>query len=377
MFAVSREHALSNIGMVCRMTRALGLAAVAVALSCGGSTGSGPPADGGPSDAPPIDATVPDATVPDASLDASPAMGCFAGVFANPDGLPDYSSYAPTVGSHCVGTDHQAIAGIERVVFLGDSISVGAPPVMTNDFYRSKLADLLVAKFSLVAPNAIWKNANPITGTATIQDSGDFSSCAQWGARADDLAAQITDCFPQPTLDKKTLVFITAGMNDFSAIAKDGIDGATSIADLQIDAQQAVGLMRNAVEWFYEDPSKFPNGVFVVFANTYEYTDGTGSLGSCPGAGLAGFDGEWPMPSALMGILASMNEQYMSIAHDTQTDMIFLQELFCGRGFNHDNPEAPCYRGTGNENWFDLTCLHPTAAGHAQLADMFMAIVDE
>ena len=57
--------------------------------------------------------------------------------------------------------------------------------------------------------------------------------------------------------------------------------------------------------------------------------------------------------------------------------MLFLLEEFCGHGFNADNPEAPCYRGPGNENWFDFTCTHPNPTGHENLASFFVATIQE
>jgi hypothetical protein len=57
--------------------------------------------------------------------------------------------------------------------------------------------------------------------------------------------------------------------------------------------------------------------------------------------------------------------------------MIFLAEVFCGHGFERDNPAAPCYRGPGQEAYFDLTCTHPTPLGHQRLSEMFLAVVDE
>jgi lysophospholipase L1-like esterase len=71
------------------------------------------------------------------------------------------------------------------------------------------------------------------------------------------------------------------------------------------------------------------------------------------------------------------NEAFVEIAVDTQTDIIFLQEEFCGHGFNAANPEAPCYRGPDTEVWFDFTCIHPNPAGHARMAEMFEALVAE
>ena len=57
--------------------------------------------------------------------------------------------------------------------------------------------------------------------------------------------------------------------------------------------------------------------------------------------------------------------------------MIFALEAFCGHGFNHDDPTAPCYRGPTAPRWFDATCIHPNPLGHANLADMFFAVVEE
>ena len=52
-------------------------------------------------------------------------------------------------------------------------------------------------------------------------------------------------------------------------------------------------------------------------------------------------------------------------------------ENFCGHGFHANDPASPCYRGPGQENWFDLTCIHPTPTGHGELADWFLATIEE
>ena len=71
------------------------------------------------------------------------------------------------------------------------------------------------------------------------------------------------------------------------------------------------------------------------------------------------------------------NEQFVKMAVDTGSDVIFLLEEFCGHGFNADDPSAVCYRGPGNATWFDLTCIHPNPTGHDEITDMFMAVVNE
>lgn len=310
---------------------------------------------------------------------------CFANAYVNgpiPFG-PDYDQFGVTVGSHCLGTNHQDIDGIERVVFLGDSVTVGTPPALPEAYYRSVLADALAAQFGLSYGDGLdgalaWKSANRFTGQAFALRSGDFGACAKWGGRNDDLlqgGMQIAQCFEEADFDARTLVVFTSGGNDINAITQDAIDGVPN-ADLMLLAQDASDYLREAIDWL-QDPGRFPNGVFIVFANPYEFTDGTGEVEACDVSGLAGFDQPVPAPDRLADLVVWLEEEYGRIAAETGTDMIFLLEEFCGHGFNADNPQAPCYRGPGTDVWFDLTCIHPNPTGHQHIADMFMAVIDE
>lgn len=309
-----------------------------------------------------------------------PARACYSGVFENPAPLPNYDQHDVAVGSHCLGSDHQTIDDIDRVVFLGDSITVGTPPTGTGDYYRSRLADMLADRFALDVGGSfgLWKTANAIDGTALVQSSGDFWSCSKWGAKNDDFAGdtgQLAQCFPPELSDETTLVIITMGGNDLASMAQDAADGVP-VPELWQEAVTIIEEKRAAIEWL-TDAERFPNGNFVVFGNIYEFTDATGHVEGCDFSGLAGFDPAAPVPPEILTIVAWMEEQYGKIAAETGTDFIFMFEEFCGHGFNAEDPEAPCYRGPGNENWFDLTCIHPNATGHGVIADMFLAVVDE
>lgn len=304
-------------------------------------------------------------------------LECFIDDFVNPPlNGPNYDQFSPVVGSHCHGTNHQDIAGVERVVFLGDSVTVGTPPSLSSDYYRSKLADEVADAFGLAPPSYLWRAVDVFQGHAILQEDGAFASCSEWGARTDDLAVpQLEDCFPSDKLDKRTLVIMTVGGNDISSLTQDSIDGVPE-PELWARTEAFVELQREAVEWLTA-PGRFPNGVFVIFGNMYEFTDGTGEVESCDVSGLAGFDEPVPSPETLADMVIWANEQYVKIAVDTQTDIIFMLEEFCGHGFNADNPAAPCYRGPATEQWFDMTCIHPNPTGHQQITDMFMAVVDE
>lgn len=342
----------------------------ASADSSGGVTGmsaSGAESSGGPSD------TSGGGTDTDTG---SPGFACIDEPFVNgASPVGDYSMFDVPVGSHCNGTNQQDITEIERVVFLGDSVTVGTPPTSADEFYRTILANALAEQFGLEPPSSQWDSVNPIAGTSSVMESGAFASCAVWGARNDDLAEQLSNCFAVEDFTQRTLVVFTMGGNDGAAIAKDYLDG-TPLADVLAELDAMVLAHEEAVQWLLE-PDKFPNGVFVVNANVYEFTDNTFDFLSCPTAGIAGFNSNPDMPEVLQSSLQHINTEYMRIAQENGTDVVFMSEGFCGHGFHATDAESPCYRGPGNETWFDLTCIHPTPAGHAALAEMFVNVIAE
>jgi hypothetical protein len=198
----------------------------------------------------------------------------------------------------------------------------------------------------------------------------DVVECADNGARNDDLMSQLTTCaFPDGGSDQTTLVVFTMGGNDIAAWAGDGLSVSEAIAE----ADAAAGLLDEAIAWLQE-PDRFPNGIYVVYANVYEYTDGTANLSSCPLAGLAGLSGTW---AAGIDAMTHFEERYMEIAVNRGVDMIFLFESFCGHGYERQNPDGPCYRGPDAAQWFDLTCIHPNPTGHGVIADLFMDVIGE
>jgi lysophospholipase L1-like esterase len=260
---------------------------------------------------------------------------------------PDYDQFAPTLGAHCQGTNHQAIEGVEKLVFLGDSITEGTPPTQQPEFYRTVLADGLTRKFPGL----------------------EVAECAANGARIGDLlATQIPGCFPAPE-PKRTLVVMTIGGNDVVRWPEQKMSAEQALAD----AEALGAALRQTIGWFRDDPMRFPAGVFVAFANVYEFTDGTADLGSCPGASFLGLSGEYPQGGAALKRLA---ELYMKTAVETKSDMIFMLEAFCGHGWKNTTMNS-CYLGPGAANWFDFTCIHPDHVGHGEIAKLFRLVVDE
>jgi lysophospholipase L1-like esterase len=370
-----------------------------------------------PSDAPtPQDGgEIPDSTVADAGADdvsdepsedgagadAGGELGigalCFAEVYDPAVPGPDYDQFDPKAGTHCFGTNHQDITDIESVVFLGDSITVGTPnlenlvPTETGHLYRNKLAVWLLGLFDLDDGGFLsfsqWKAYDLVSGFGGKTASGDLLNCSKFGARTDDLLAgggQIGKCFPDGGSAKRTLVVFTMGGNDIFKITEVGANA--SAEEVAAGYPAAWALAQSTVDylvealWWLKDPERFPNGAFVVFANPYEFTDGSSKVTACPAAPLAGIK-EWQNPAVLEDIVIWINEQYMKAAVETNSDMIWMLEHFCGHGYVATGPNADvnnrCYRGPDAKLYFDETCIHPSEAGHDAIFEMFKATIFE
>ena len=308
----------------------------------------------------PAAADVRDTGISDTAWDAMTVRErCFAGLGDEAAGMPEYDAYAPTIGRHCAGTNHQDIQGVGKVVFVGDSITAGTPPTEEEDYYRVALSGMLEAQF----------------GPLEIAD------CSEWGARTDDLLLepheQLQTCLPS-VQDKPTLIVMTVGGNDMMSLLGDIAEGASAEA-VQASVDRYVGLLDDAVAWIREsEAERFPAGVWVVLGNVYEFTDATGDVHACPIAEALGF----PQPTAEQAVLLrsaylSINEQYMALATRHRVDLIFLLEYFCGHGFHAGEPDNECFRGAEAETWFDGTCIHPNPMGHAQIAQMFLDVILE
>ena len=284
---------------------------------------------------------------------------CFPDVGSSVESFPSYDRFNPTVGHHCAGTRHQKIEDVEKLVFLGDSITKGTWPTPDEEFYRHQLTQKIEERF----------------GSIEVMD------CSEFGARTDDFLEheerQITECFEALTNgtgveDKKTLVIWTMGGNDLLALGDLHNAGGTQQELLDV-LDGIIEYHREAIHFFTEqEASLFPAGVDVVFANNYEFTDGSGDFASCPTAETLGLDFE--VSNWATGYL-TINEAYMEMAVESQTDMVFMMEHFCGHGFQSENPEGGCYKGPDTEVYFDGTCIHPTPAGHTALANLLDAVI--
>lgn len=277
----------------------------------------------------------------------------------------------------CAGTFKQDFSDIEHVIFLGDSVTVGTYPTLNDEFYRSRLTQKLAEKYELQLPEEDWYSVGYNSGQTLLQRSGDFSSCAKLGAKAEQLnrgAKQLESCFTNDLIDKKLLVIMTMGGNDLHDLTESVVYEYPEEYLWNI-AYEATDHMREGLGWL-ADEERFPNGISVVYANVYEFTDATGDAAACPLSSVVGLDVDIDDP-ILEEITIWMEKEYLEIGREYGFDMLFLMETFCGHGFRHDDPEGRCYLGPDTERWFDDTCLHPTPKGHEVIADMFFSVIDQ
>jgi lysophospholipase L1-like esterase len=287
--------------------------------------------------------------------DPEPALSvrdrCFPGIGDPSLMMPEYDRFEPTVGAHCAGTAHQQIDGVERVVFVGDSVTKGTPPTDEDDFFRTLVAEGLEERFPGV----------------------EVADCSAWGAETHDLHGpdgQLEACFDDVN-PERTLVIGTIGGNDMFEVATRMHEGET-LEQLVPRLDQSLGDIEQLFAWL-ADADRFPAGAQVVLANAYEFTDATGDLASCPTAEFFGYDFQVP---AMRDAYVHLDEGYLELAVEYRVDVMFLLEHFCGHGFFSDDPTNECYRGPETPRWFDGTCIHPNPDGHAAIAELFLQVVD-
>lgn len=250
------------------------------------------------------------------------------------------------VADSCSGTDHQTIDDVDKIVVLGDSISAGTGASGDEKTYFELLRADLEAHYG-----------HSIT----------LESCAVGGSINANLMGQINNCFPG-TENEKTLVVFTSGGNDIANMAINKLNTDAGLAS--VDAM--VGYLDAGVA-FFDDEAKFPNGVFVVFADVYEYTDATADMESCPLATFAGLTGTW---AAGLSVFAYLTSEYGRVATKYGRDVVFMEETFCGHGYAREEPASPCNEVAG-ELWFGFDCIHPNDLGHRAIADLFFSVVTD
>jgi lysophospholipase L1-like esterase len=315
------------------------LAALAALAGCGHSKSEGDTSED--TAVPDLADTVTGDTVEDTVDDtaADPAVDPVEEVV--PDVVPD--GWPPSCYEPRMGVKNQVVRDVERVIFLGDSIT--ATPYLTPP-WSDRIRDDLQGLFG---------------------SDVEFQNYAAWGAITDDI---LSEQLPRidTTSTKRTLVMFTIGGND--ALQVIGQDTTSSLDHMATKVEN----IRTALTWLY-DPANVPGGVYVIFANVYDPTDGEGDFTHCGfGAGLE----DWPNCDE---VATTANGWYEDLADEFGADLLDLHDLFAGHGYNNGDATNPWYCNecdpctSGCPRWYDLTCIHPNSDGHEALAGFFLCMV--
>ncbi len=297
---------------------------------------------------------------------------CFGMLLDGAPFIADYAAFDALLGRHCRGTDHQEIAAVQQVVFIGDALMTGRSRFQSDLPLRVRLASRLSQRFGLQAPDVGWHSLDPLTGQPELRRSGDFIACADPLAEVADLLdgqRLLVDCLLPEEYGRRTLFIITVGIRDVQRLTEMLADGADD-AQVFSAAGQSVDALDQAVRWMM-DPARFPAGSFVVLSNVPDWTDGRGDTAACQG---------WPpLPVERQGffghMMAHINGQYMRVAVERGADLGFMQEHFCGHGIHFRRPDPLCLGMP--ERWVQRDCRFLNAEGDTELGGLLWDVITD
>jgi len=304
---------------------------------------SSPPPDPGPSQ--------PDISVP---VDAAPAD---PGPEPDAGSAPDAGSPPPPAGAVPLKIN------VTYYFNLGDSAGEGCCTEGGNKWaYYPMLVDNDDAKYPDYAGHDLPSTWPTLTTTKNWADSGDTSA---------DLKKDQLPKFSK-TYKAPVIVTIHIGGNDFN-----DHDIMDFLAKPQKIADDGKALEKNldAILTFLEDPARFPAGSFVFVANIPSPTDG-----ECSFTGKLEYNVKWCEKIRLFGCLApgwveqleSYNAHIASaVAKHENAHLADVHSAFLGHGLNADDPENPNYLGPGAAIYYNTDCVHPNAAGHHAIRQVF------
>lgn len=236
-------------------------------------------------------------------------------------------------------------AQLDRVVFLGDSITFGYGINTTDNQYKN----LLVENNDRRWPDFTGDDLTGRFGAPEVLDA------SRNGAETDDLVGQIDTLRSQGT-DGHTAVFVTIGGNDLVGALT--TPGALDSIGATVEANIAEAV--DELQALYPDSS-------VLFTNVYEPTDGEGQTNAC----FMGLTVEAAEPA-----LQDTNGRLLALAKDREFAYVDLRGHFLGHGHNHARETIEAYDSDDPTLWLQDDCIHPNARGHHELRRLFLAALD-
>ena len=239
-----------------------------------------------------------------------------------------------------------------RLIFMGDSITDGVGASRDNLAYTELLQVNAAAKwpeFDEVDLEAVWPALPEVFNFAI--------SGATTDSMFDEQLNLLDDAFEFPVAGE-TIVVFTIGGNDMQRALAPGANAEQVANGTLARFEQIVGWLQN--------PSRFPDGLYVYATNVHEPSDGEGSTPSC----FFGIDYADKLPA-----LEAYNEDLRAFAAEAGIAVLDLRGHFLGHGFYSEAAGSAAYDADDPTRWFDRDCIHPNDRGHHELRRLLHAAI--
>jgi lysophospholipase L1-like esterase len=278
-----------------------------------------------------------------------------------------------------------------RLIVMGDSISYGygttqpGSSTCANDPCDTALAyyNLLInnddtqwpteTNTTLPALFNVSASSIPVVNVAYPGDTTSNIATNQLTATTANPSVGLKGMFPTPPSGPSIVVITIAG-NDMLAQVQN-----MSSSSLDSAINTMISNIETAVEYL-QDPTNFPDGVYIYLANLYDPSDATGVLPySCLGFGSV--PGSITNATLEAGLTTLFNDE-VQLAQQLNFAVIDDLGHFHGHGLYAANqtatssaPADPNYDSSDPTDWFYTDCIHPTNAGHNELRRLFFEAI--
>jgi len=246
-----------------------------------------------------------------------------------------------------------------RVLFLGDSITAGVGASQQSLTYPALTEE---------NDDDTWDGWADHDLRSVFGSGFDVVDVAQGGATTDDLVARQLPALSGELGDSvsgETVVIMTIGGNDMQGSILPILQANDQDATADAIIGDVADNMHTTLDYF-DDSDRFPDGVFVYFANVYEPSDGVGQS-NC----FFGID-----YSTIMRYFVQANGTMREIAEERGAAMVDLRGHFLGHGMFNDDEDNDAYDEVDPTRWFESDCQHPNDRGHHEIRRLFVTAAE-
>ena len=263
---------------------------------------------------------------------------------------PDVDGYVP---------DGYVPVDPARVIYLGDSITAGAGASSGSTSYTSLLVE---------NDEDEWGGWGEQDLRSLYGDGFEVVDVSRGGATTSSLVQDQLPALSSELGDSvsgSSIVVMTVGGNDmqsalFPILLSNDPDAVATERIGEVEAN-----METTLDYF-EDSTRFPDGVHLFFTNIYEPSDAVG-VSQCF------FETDY---STILRHFDQANATMRALAEERGTAMVDLRGHFLGHGMYSDDESVEAYDAQDPTQWFSDDCIHPNDRGHHELRRLFITAIE-